>query len=409
MASSPATLETPLLMPEAIPTWRSSTELRAVAVRGATVAERPSAEDQKRRKHLREVVGVRADSHQQDQPDPSDDRSDRHRHPRPDPGRHLPEARGEDEHDQRYGRRREAGANRRVAGGLLEEQGDEEERAEQPGVDDQRLDVRDREVTDLEETEVEHRVAVARFPEDEESEDGDARDQGHVDHGIAPAMGRLLDQRKHRQAEAHRGGQDPEPVDVAIGIGIDALAHETLREPHRQQDQRHVDQEDRAPGDRLDQRAAAGGPDHRRDPGPGGPGADRLAALGALEGGREDRQGSRHQQGAGEPLQAARGDQNPAARRDAAEDRGDAEQAETEDEDPPSAELVAQRAPDEQKGDEPEQIGLDDPLLVSQARAQIVADHGQGDVHHSRIEEDDDRPQDRRDYGEAQASALVLH
>ncbi len=42
IASSPATRETPLLMPDAIPTWRSSTELSAVAVRGATVAERPA-------------------------------------------------------------------------------------------------------------------------------------------------------------------------------------------------------------------------------------------------------------------------------------------------------------------------------------------------------------------------------
>ena len=41
IASSPATRETPLLMPDAIPTCRSSTELSAVAVSGATVAESP--------------------------------------------------------------------------------------------------------------------------------------------------------------------------------------------------------------------------------------------------------------------------------------------------------------------------------------------------------------------------------
>ena len=42
IASKPATRETPLLIPEAIPTWCSGTELRAVAVSGATVAESPS-------------------------------------------------------------------------------------------------------------------------------------------------------------------------------------------------------------------------------------------------------------------------------------------------------------------------------------------------------------------------------
>ena len=42
IASSPATRETPLLTPEAMPTWRSSTESSTVAVSGATVAESPT-------------------------------------------------------------------------------------------------------------------------------------------------------------------------------------------------------------------------------------------------------------------------------------------------------------------------------------------------------------------------------
>ena len=41
IASRPATRETPLLIPLATPARRSSTELSAVAVSGATVAERP--------------------------------------------------------------------------------------------------------------------------------------------------------------------------------------------------------------------------------------------------------------------------------------------------------------------------------------------------------------------------------
>jgi hypothetical protein len=41
IASRPAMRETPLLMPEATPTWCSGTELSAVAVSGATVAESP--------------------------------------------------------------------------------------------------------------------------------------------------------------------------------------------------------------------------------------------------------------------------------------------------------------------------------------------------------------------------------
>ena len=41
IASSPATRETPLLTPEAIPTRRSETESSTVAVSGATVADIP--------------------------------------------------------------------------------------------------------------------------------------------------------------------------------------------------------------------------------------------------------------------------------------------------------------------------------------------------------------------------------
>ena len=41
IASRPATRAIPLLAPEAMPTWRSSTESSTVAVSGATVAARP--------------------------------------------------------------------------------------------------------------------------------------------------------------------------------------------------------------------------------------------------------------------------------------------------------------------------------------------------------------------------------
>ena len=54
IASSPATRETPLLTPEAIPTRRSETESSTVAVSGATVADKPEAEDEHRGQHVGE-------------------------------------------------------------------------------------------------------------------------------------------------------------------------------------------------------------------------------------------------------------------------------------------------------------------------------------------------------------------
>ena len=128
---------------------------------------------------------------------------------------------------------------------------------------------------------------------EEEGEAGDAGDQRHPDQRVAPAVGRLLDQGEDRAAEPGGREHDPEPVDAAEGVGVAALLDRVQGERDRDRDQRQVDPEDRPPGERLDQGAAAGRAEHGRDPGPGGPGADRLAALRALEGGGDDRQRAR--------------------------------------------------------------------------------------------------------------------
>src|SRR4029453_17319097 len=118
---------------------------------------------------------------------------------------------------------RKAGGQRRVAGGLLQEEGDEEERADQTRVDDQRLEVGDGEVPAPEEAEVEHRVPVAGLPAEEEREEQDTADQRDQDDRVAPAVHRLLDESENDPPEAERRHQDSEPVDRAIGLRIEAL------------------------------------------------------------------------------------------------------------------------------------------------------------------------------------------
>ena len=258
-----------------------------------------------------------------------------------------------------------------------------------------------REVADAEEAEVEHRVAGARLVEQEEREAGDAGDQRHPDQRVAPAVGRLLDQGEDRAAEARGREPDPGPVDAAKGIGIAALLDRAQGEHHGDRDQRQVDPEDRPPGEQPDQGAAAGRPEHGRDPGPGGPGADRLAALGALEGGGDDRQRARHQQRPGDPLQGPGADQELDRGRDRAEHRGGAEGDQPGDEHPPTPELVAERAADQEQRDHRQHVGLDHPLLPREAGVEVVADRRQGDVDHGRVEEDDGRAEDRRDQGQA--------
>ncbi len=71
---------------------------------------------------------------------------------------------------------------------------------------------------------------------------------------------------------------DAGPVDAAEGVRVAALLDRVQGQRHGRRDQRQVDPEDRPPGEQPDQGAAAGRADHGRDPGPGGPGADRLAA-----------------------------------------------------------------------------------------------------------------------------------
>ena len=67
-------------------------------------------------------------------------------------------------------------------------------------------------------------------------------------------------------------------------------------------------------------------------------------------------------------LQRARHDQRHGVRRDRAQRRGDAEADQPPDEHAPAAEDVAERAADQDQRAEREQVGLDDPLLLGEAR-----------------------------------------
>lgn len=259
----------------------------------------------------------------------------------------------------------------------------------------------DGEIADAEQGQVQHRVAGMRLVQEEEAEAGDTGEQRHQHQRVAPAVGRLLDQGEDRAAEADRGEHDSQPVDAPVGVGIAALRHRAQAEPDGRRDQRQVDPEDRPPGEEADQGAAAGRAEDGGDPGPGGPGADRLAARLALEGGGDDRQRARHQQRPGDALQGAGADQELVAGSDRAEGRGGAEGDQADHVDAAAAELVAEAAADQHQRDHRQQVGLDHPLLAGEAGVETVGDRRQGDVDHGGVEEDDGRAEDRRDQREA--------
>ena len=129
---------------------------------------------------------------------------------------------------------------------------------------------------------------------------------------VAPAPGRGLDERPD-QAE-HRAGQqhDAEDVEGARGVLGAVVEQDQQAEDEGEDADRHVDEEDRLPADVLDEhaaedRAAGGGgaDDHAPD-------ADRHVQLLGREGGAQQAERGRHQQGAEQALEAP-GRRRPAA------------------------------------------------------------------------------------------------
>ena len=141
-------------------------------------------------------------------------------------------------------------------------------------------------------------------------EDRDAAEQRATRmSGIGEAALRLLDQGEHGPGEPERAEHAAEHVDAGPGAGRLRRGTATSTSAERGEHERHVDQEDPAPGAERDEPAADERADHERDPGPGRPGADRGAALLALEGRRDRRERRRGEQRARDPLQRAGDDQ----------------------------------------------------------------------------------------------------
>ena len=169
--------------------------------------------------------------------------------------------------------------------------------------------------------------------------------------------------------------------------------------------ERRVDQEHRPPAggveddpaDRWSQRAEGRGdrcPQAER-PGPGG----------ALEGVRDQRQRSRDEKRARDPLQQAGDDEHLEVDREAAEHGRDPEADEADDEDPPTTVVVADRSGEDQEGGQRREVaGRDVGLgleLAHEGALELLAELGQGQGDHGAIEEDDGRPEHGRSQGPA--------
>ena len=145
-------------------------------------------------------------------------------------------------------------------------------------------------------------------------------------------------------------------------------------QPQAGQHERDVQDEDGPPGDRVDEEAAQRRAEGDRPARPGRPRPDRCATLGALERRGDDRERAGDQQRPGHPLQSPEADQHARVRRDRAQEGSDAEPGHPGREHPPPTDEVAQRATDQHERPERQEVGLDDPLLLGEVGAEVVAE-----------------------------------
>jgi hypothetical protein len=127
-------------------------------------------------------------------------------------------------------------------------------------------------------------------------------------------------------------------------------------------------------------------PDGRRGAGERRPRADRAGAVIGHEAGLQDRQAPRREHSTTHPLQRAGQDQEGCVRGDATEGRGEREPDDPDDEHLPAPEAVTEAPAHEDERGQREQVCGEDPLEGRDARVEVLANRGQGQVHDRGVE-----------------------
>ena len=284
------------------------------------------------------------------------------------------EPRRQREHDQALGQQRQPDSQRRVAGYLLQIEDEEEEQRRQAAVERQRLDVPDREVSALEQVQPQHRVARARFVEEERGEQEHAADQraAHRQASTSRAAAARSARTPFRRDPARTARRRRHPP--CAGGGGAASTGPPLAISHRQRDhQRQIDDEDPAPrgdvqdhsGDERAERPGDRSPCRPRpDRGPRSR-SGKVATITASELGVSSAPAI--------PCNARNATSNADRWRDRAQQRRGAEAAHAEREHPPLPEDVAQRAAEQDQRAERQQVRVADPLLTGQPPAEAAS------------------------------------
>ena len=186
------------------------------------------------------------------------------------------------------------------------------------------------------------------------------------------------------------GGERDGSGDVEVPLREVAAALDDVADGERDQHgaDRHVDEQDPAPAQRLGEHAAEQRARRSAAGGDGAPDAQRAVALGPFgEGRRDDRQRGRRDDRAAEALQPAGRHEQAGARRQRAEQRGEREHGDADDEHPLAPEQVARAAAEHQEPGEGHRVRAHHPLQVVLGEVQRGADGRQRDVHDRHVED----------------------
>ena len=175
----------------------------------------------------------------------------------------------------------------------------------------------------------------------------------------------------------------------------------TTRRPSRdrQHAQRHVDDEDRAPPEVVEQVAADDRAERDAEPGGRGPDADGRPPLAlVLEHADQQRQRRGHDQRGARAHHRARRDQRPDAARVRRRRRGGAEHEQPGEQHAPASVAVAERPGEQQQPGERERVRVDHPLELAEVRVELAHQRRQRDVDDRVV--DDDGEQARAQHAE---------
>ena len=183
-----------------------------------------------------------------------------------------------------------------------------------------------------------------------------------------PAPARPFDHCEREPAERGDGQCLPRQVELAA-LRVLGFRYRCPCQRKRRHAERNDQQEDAAPSDRVDQRAADCRADDEGETVAARPQAERVGALfGVRIGDSEDRERGRHFQRRTESGNGAAGDQHDGVRRQAAYQRADGEQRDAEREDAAAAVKIGKRAGGQKQARVDQIIGCQPPIAARSRR-----------------------------------------